>query len=434
MTGRLGQCQSQKGNYMRSILTNIVSSGLIVAGSLAFGCSADVQGEGIAASSSAISNSPELYTPKPSEGAKGQIASLQSSHNAADADLIRKLVATPQATWFTKGTPASVQQDVNVVVSRARNQGTPVLVAYNIPFRDCAQFSAGGATNAADYAAWIDGFAKGIGDQPAIVILEPDSLGIIPWFTSYYSPGPDWCQPAEADPATAASDRFAMLKAAVARLKQQPGVKVYLDATHASWLGVGEAAHRLALGGIDDASGFYLNVSNYQATNNSTHYGNWISSCIAYTKLLGNWDAAWCSGQYAPDATGAYVVNYSDEHVQAVYNDFSWGPKGTTHFLIDTSRNGQGPWTPPADHPAGDAQDWCNPPGRGTGVLPTLSTGKPLLDAYLWVKLPGESDGACNRWNPAGGIDPVRGSIDPAAGVWFDAAALELARNAVPSL
>ena len=219
----------------------------------------------------------------PNDGAKKQIAALQSSGQAADADLIRKMVATPQAAWFTQGTPASVEHDVHVVVSRARNQGTPVLVAYNIPFRDCAQFSAGGATNATDYAAWIDGFAKGIGDQPAIVILEPDGLGIIPWFTPYFSAGPEWCQPAEADPTTAAADRFAMMKAAVARLNQQPGVKVYLDATHASWLGVGEAAHRLMLAGVDQTAGFFLNVSNYQNTTNSTHYGNWISSCIAYT-------------------------------------------------------------------------------------------------------------------------------------------------------
>src|SRR4051794_32396808 len=241
---------------MRPALKKVGSFGAIIASSFALGCG-DASNQDLNVNAAADSGSPELYTPVPNDGAKTQIAQLQSSGKAADADLIRKLVATPQATWFTKGTPASVQQDVNVVVSRARNQGTPVLVAYNIPFRDCAQFSAGGATNATEYAAWIDGFAKGIGDQPAIVILEPDSLGIIPWFTSYYSPGPDWCQPAEVDPATAASDRFAMLKAAVARLKQQPGVKVYLDATHASWLGVGEAAHRLALGGIDDASGFY---------------------------------------------------------------------------------------------------------------------------------------------------------------------------------
>ncbi len=60
-----------------------------------------------------------------------------------------------------------------------------MLVAYNIPFRDCAQFSAGGATSVAEYEAWIDGFAAGIGDQPAVVILEPDGLGIIPWYKQF---------------------------------------------------------------------------------------------------------------------------------------------------------------------------------------------------------------------------------------------------------
>jgi endoglucanase len=408
---------------MRSVLKEVVSFVSVFAG--AFAISGAVE---------AAPGSPELYTPVPNHGAKQQIADLQSSKQAADADLIRKLIATPQAVWFTKGTPKSVEQDVHVVVARAQNQGTPVLVPYNIPFRDCAQFSAGGATNAADYAAWIDGFANGIGRSPAIVILEPDSLGIIPFFTSYYQEAPDWCQPTEASPVTAANERFAMIRAAVARLNQQPNVKVYLDATHASWLGVGEATHRLLLAGVDLAAGFFLNVSNYQTTTNSVHYGNWISSCIARTQGFSWWDASWCKGQYAPDVNGVYVVDYGDANVKAVYNDFSWGPQGTTKFVIDTSRNGQGPWLPPADRPAGDPQDWCNPPGRGLGPRPTTSTGSPLVDAYLWVKIPGESDGACNRWNPAGGIDPVRNRMDPAAGLWFSDMALELAHNASPAL
>ena len=125
-----------------------------------------------------------------------------------------------------------------------------------------------------------------------------------------------------------------MIKAAVARLNQQPGVKVYLDATHASWLGVGEAAHRLILAGIDQAAGFFLNVSNYQTTTNSTHYGNWVSSCIAYTQVLGWWDASWCSGQYAPDATGTYVVNYSDAARAGRVQRLLVGPAGD-HPLRD---------------------------------------------------------------------------------------------------
>ncbi len=76
----------------------------------------------------------------------------------------------------------------------------------------------------------------------------------------------------------------------------------------------------------------------------------------------------------------------------------------------------------------------CNPPARGLGLRPTLETGKMLVDAYLWVKIPGESDGQCNRWAPSGSADPVRGMTDPAAGLWFREQALELATLATPPL
>jgi endoglucanase len=61
-------------------------------------------------------------------------------------------------------------------------------------------------------------------------------------------------------------------------------------------------------------------------------------------------------------------------------------------------------------------------------------TSSPIIDAYLWVKIPGESDGECTRWAPGGGIDPVRGHADPPAGQWFPEMALELARLAQPPL
>ena len=60
--------------------------------------------------------------------------------------------------------------------------------------------------------------------------------------------------------------------------------------------------------------------------------------------------------------------------------------------------------------------DWCNPRGRALGTAPTTNTGNPLIDAFLWVKAPGESDGTCG-----GG---------PAAGMWWSAYALELSRAA----
>ena len=89
--------------------------------------------------------------------------------------------AVPRAVWFTNGTPAQVKSAVHKTVKAASLLHTvPVLVAYNVPFRDCAQYSAGGAVDTAAYKAWIDGFADGIGAAQVVVILEPDSLGIIP--------------------------------------------------------------------------------------------------------------------------------------------------------------------------------------------------------------------------------------------------------------
>ena len=78
------------------------------------------------------------------------------------------------------------------------------------------------------------------------------------------------------------------------------------------------------------------------------------------------------------------------------------GDAGLTGFVIDSSRNGQGPWV--------GNEDWCNPPDRGLGLRPTSNTGVPLIDAYPWVKIPAESDGSCTR-GTAGPGDPVRGMV-----------------------
>ncbi len=66
---------------------------------------------------------------------------------------------------------------------------------------------------------------------------------------------------------------------------------------------------------------------------------------------------------------------------------------------------------------------------RGLGPRPTADTGVPLVDAYLWIKIPGESDGSCTR-NTGGTIDPEYGIVDPRAGTWWPDQAHTLARNA----
>jgi len=384
--------------------------------------------------------STRFYTPPPNADAVRQIVRLLATGQRADAAHIAAMITTPQAVWFTGGTPAQVQKAVRATVKRAAaKRAVPVLVAYNIPYRDCAQFSAGGAVNTAAYRAWIDAFRAGIGDHPAVVILEPDGLGIIPYYQPLFGPM-EWCQPTvdgapapEADPA----HRFEQLNYAVDRLGGLPRTNVYLDGTHARWLGVGEAADRLIKGGVLRARGFFVNVSNFQSTAESEIYGRWVSACIAGATNPASWafgQPGFCPGQYAPPDFSC--CTYAPEYVASVDATFaSMGVPATAHFVIDTSRNGQGRWVPPPIPPGSagtDPQDWCNPPDRGLGLRPSADTGVPLLDAYLWIKIPGESDGQCNRWDPPGSPDPVRGMADPPAGEWFPEMALELVHNANP--
>ncbi|MCL9760636.1 glycoside hydrolase family 6 protein [Frankia sp. AiPa1] len=147
----------------------------------------------------------------------------------------------------------------------------------------------------------------------------------------------------------ATTARYAMLNYAVDKLAGT-GADVYLDAGHADWQPAAVMASRLRLAGVERARGFALNVSNFDDTASEIVYGDAVVAAVG----------------------------------------------GGAHYVVDTSRNGRGP---AADN------TWCNPPGRGLGVAPTAATGNPRVDAFLWVKVPGESDGACN-----GG---------PAAGQWW---------------
>jgi endoglucanase len=384
-----------------------------------------------------------FYAPGPNPSAQQQIAKLTSAGQRADAALVAALAATPHAVWITGGTPNDARVAALKTVNRAAGKDeVPVLVLYDIPFRDCAQYSAGGATDTASYEAWVNGVAAGIGGKKAVVLLEPDSLGIIPFYTQFMGwgdPGTaEWCQPrdaggnplAGADPA----HRFAQLTYAVKALKALPNASVYLDGTHSGWLGAGDAADRLIKADVADADGFFLNVSNYELTSHLVKYGTWISKCIATSLAVSWWHPYWCASQYYP-ATASDFTTWT--LTDAAYADLSWAWGGSTlkHFVVDTSRNGQGPWTPPAGAYTGDPQVWCNPPGRGAGVTPTTNTGNPLVDAFVWAKVPGESDGSCNRSVAGATTDPEWGGIvDPAAGDWFPQQALQLAQLASPAL
>ncbi|MEU9180049.1 glycoside hydrolase family 6 protein [Streptomyces sp. NPDC048550] len=355
------------------------------------------------------------------------------------AKSMAKLASWPEAAWFTDGTPEQIESRVRDLVRRAeRTRTVPVLVAYDIPLRDCSQYSSGGARSDSEYQAWISAFARGIGRSKAVVILEPDGLANLP-----SDCGPD------SDPTGAiTTGRYADLNHAIDALERQPNSVVYLDAGNSHWRSVGDVAQRLLQAGVTRTQGFSLNVSNYLATDLSTHYGTWVSQCLWFATKGPDWAKGhpdWCASQYyspaAPnDGQPGNAVNVDDPstwHWTDLWfqqNVAAPPAQELTHLVVDTGRDGRGAWTPPAGKYSGDPQTWCNAPGRGIGARPTANTRVPLVDAYLWIKTVGQSDGECNRSIPGGTTDPEYGVVDPAAGVWWPEQAKSLVRNAAPAL
>ncbi|WP_338695445.1 glycoside hydrolase family 6 protein [Streptomyces sp. Q6] len=281
----------------------------------------------------------------PHTAAARQAAAYRKQHRWAEARLIDRIATRPQAAWLNDPNPGPAVRAVTTEASRTHR--TAVLVAYHIPHRDCGAYSSGGARDAAAYRAYVDSFAAGLGSRGAYVILEPDAVAATV----------AGCAGANV------RERSALLAYAVHRLKRQPHTRVYLDAGNASWIpDVQRLVGPLRSAGVAAADGVALNVSNYRTDKESSAYGHRLVAALG----------------------------------------------GGKHFVIDTSRNGNGPWQ--------GTDAWCNPPGRALGTPPTTRTGDAALDAYLWVKRPGESDGTC------------RGG--PSAGKWWPGRALELARNA----
>lgn len=279
----------------------------------------------------------------PATNAAKQAAAWRSTR-PGDAAEMDKIASSSQAIWFGDWNPEPYTW-VRQVTSQIRSAGAlPVYVLYNIPKRDCGLYSSGGAANAGVYQHWISEVVRGIGNEPAVVVLEPDAIAGMDCLTA-------------GDQAA----RIDMIRTAVRTLKSTGKITVYLDAGNARWHSAPTIAERLRSAGISEADGFALNVSNFIANDENIRYGDAVSQLV-----------------------------------------------GGKHYVVDTSRNGRG---------AAANSQWCNPDGRGLGVRPTSNTGHATVDAYLWLKSPGESDGECN-----GG---------PRAGVWWPEYALVLAKNAV---
>ncbi|HEY9291667.1 MAG TPA: glycoside hydrolase family 6 protein [Microlunatus sp.] len=159
-------------------------------------------------------------------------------------------------------------------------------------------------------------------------------------------------------PSDRQAERLELIKAAANLMAWTPKTSGYLDAATRGWIPADVMADRLSRAGVGMARGFSLNVANFNALPGEVRYGNQIVGRI-----------------------------------------------GWKHFVIDTGRNGNG----------ANGQ-FCNPDGRALGTVPQARPGG-RVDAYLWVKPPGESDGDCSEG-------------DPPAGEFFSSYANELAVNA----
>jgi endoglucanase len=418
---------------------------------------------------------------EPMPGAVAQIGSLLKTGATREAALLSAMVATPSGIWFLGGSPEQVRTDVSDAVARGGRQGRmPVLVAYNHPFRDCTGYGLIGAADSAAYQAWIDGFAAGIGNERVIVLLEPNSIGLVP-YGERLDGRHDGCKPTRAGadgdrvaaPGATPEERYAQLGYAVDALgAKAPNAAVYLDGTHSGWLAVGETAYRLARAGVERTAGFFLNAGNYQPTRRLIQYGTWVAKCLHYAATSKEGRAS--RDAYARCGSPSDWMDPNDEpawaKVEAWYvanaDHGARAPSGRDdlkHFVINTNRNGRGPLDatvyarPPYDQPPAVVEalrdgQWCMPPGRGLGLRPTADTGVPLVDAYLWMDAPGLSVASCDiaggarawdygRYNPWGiagdaqnHFDPLWGRVLPPTGDWFPDEALELARNADPPL
>lgn len=316
------------------------------------GCSSD-SGKDPAPSGEPVEQQPRTGVPywvDPQGSAAKQVAAYRQDGNDADAKLIQKIAGQPVAEWIVDPDNAAAESRARQYTQAAAEAGRDaLLVLYDIPHRDCGNYSKGGAADGNAYRAWIDSVARGIGDHRTTVILEPDALLHVV----------DGCTPGEFH-----GERFDLLRGAIEKLKSLKNTRVYLDGGNPGGPQPNDLYQPLKSAGIDQADGFAVNVSNFYRTEESTAFGKELSEKF-----------------------------------------------GNKPFVIDTSRNGNGPYT------GGNPDErWCNPPGRALGEAPTTKTADKSVDAYLWIKRPGESDGECK-----GG---------PTAGQWWPEYALGLTKGA----
>lgn len=348
----------------------------------------------------------------------------------------------------------------------AQKQGnTPIVatfVIYDMPGRDCHALASNGelpltAAGLQRYKSeYIDVianiFAKPkYSDIRIVTVVEPDSL---PNLVTNLST-------AQCALANSTNNYRDATRYALDALHAIPNVYTYMDIGHSGWLGWdtnrGPAIDLFTSvvsgtqAGLASVDGFITNTANTTPLEEPN---------------LPNPDLS-INGQPLRSASYYEWNPYFDEadFTAALYDGFvAKGWPSSIGFLIDTSRNGWGGANRPASANGSTVNayadsgridkrlhrgNWCNASGAGIGEAPQAApSGYPHLDAFVWVKPPGESDGSSSAIPNDEGkgfdrmCDPTYTSSSghltgalpnaPISGHWLYAQFVELVQNAFP--
>ena len=179
---------------------------------------------------------------------------------------------------------------------------------------------------------------------------------------------------------------------------------MYLDAAHGGWLGWSnnlvsfvELLQSMSFD-LNSLRGFTTNVANYQALGKMCPFVSSDGIRNDYCLMGQHQDDECCADPCKLESqwnAGNNELNY----VQMVSNAFKTKAGYQPHFVIDTGRNGKTSMRQ-------DCSNWCNPRNAGVGIRATSNTAAPdIIDAYYWLKPPGESDG-CTQILPDGSQCP----------------------------
>ncbi|QXV56771.1 glycoside hydrolase family 6 protein [Amycolatopsis sp. TNS106] len=342
------------------------------------------------------------------------------------------------------------------------------LVIYNLPGRDCAALASNGELKADELpryqAEYIDPIATILADPKyaalrVVTVIEIDSL---PNLVTNVTPRPTATP--QCDVMKANGNYVAGVGYALAKFGAIPNVYNYIDAGHHGWLGwddnLGPSAALFAQAAKSSGStlanvhGFIANTANYGALKEPYFT---VNDSVGGTSVRTSKWVDW--NRYVDELS--YAQAFRQEAIRA-------GFPADVGMLIDTSRNGwggaarptgPGPSTTVDAYVNGSKTDrrihlgnWCNQTGAGLGERPKAAP-EPGIDAYVWIKPPGESDGASkeipntegkgfdrmcdptytgnprNQYNLSGALPDA-----PLSGHWFSAQFQELLRNAYPAL